>query len=96
MFWTMGILRIKKTDGETEEPLEGVEFTLYEKESEEAVATLVTDKDGNAESIQLPIGIYGDGVLKEITTYVLKAMRNRKKSGRLFLSIRMIRHQSLR
>lgn len=69
---TMGILRIKKTDGETEEPLEGVEFTLYEKESEEAVATLVTDKDGNAESIQLPIGIYGDGVLKEITTYVLK------------------------
>ena len=68
----MGVLRIKKTDGETEEPLEGVEFTLYEKESKEAVATLVTDKDGNAESIQLPIGIYGDGMLKEITTYVLK------------------------
>lgn len=68
----MGILQIHKTDAETGEALEGVEFTLYEKESGEKVATLVTDRDGNAKSEELPIGVYENGVLKEETVYLLK------------------------
>lgn len=68
----MGVLKIHKTDAETGEALEGVEFTLYEKESGKEVAVLVTDKDGNAETEQLPIGIYENGEFKETTVYVLK------------------------
>ena len=68
----MGVLKIHKTDGETGDNLEGVEFTLYEKESGKEVASLVTDKEGNAESGQLPIGVYENGAFKESTVYVLK------------------------
>ena len=68
----MGVLKIHKTDGETGDNLEGVEFTLYEKESGKEVASFVTDKDGNAESGQLPIGVYENGAFKESTVYVLK------------------------
>lgn len=68
----MGVLKIHKTDAETGEALEGVEFTLYEKESGKEAAVLVTDKDGNAETEQLPIGIYENGEFKETTVYVLK------------------------
>ena len=68
----MGVLKIHKTNAETGEALEGVEFTLYEKESGKEAAVLVTDKDGNAETEQLPIGIYENGEFKETTVYVLK------------------------
>ena len=68
----MGVLKIHKTDGETGDNLEGVEFTLYEKESGKEVTSLVTDKDGNAETEQLPIGVYENGAFKESTVYVLK------------------------
>ena len=67
----MGVLKIHKTDGETGDNLEGVEFTLYEKESGKEVTSLVTDKDGNAETEQLPIGVYENGAFKESTVYVL-------------------------
>lgn len=68
----MGVLKIHKTDGETGDDLEGVRFTLYEKESGKEVATLVTDEDGNAETEQLPIGVYENGAFKGSTVYVLK------------------------
>ena len=68
----MGVLKIHKTDAETGKALEGVEFTLYEKGSGKEAAVLVTDKDGNAETGQLPIGIYENGKLKETTVYILK------------------------
>ena len=67
-----GVLKIHKTDGETGDNLEGVEFTLYEKESGKEVTSLVTDKDGNAETEQFPIGVYENGAFKESTVYVLK------------------------
>ena len=68
----MGQLKIRKTDSENGESLEGVEFTLYEKESGEEAAVLVTDKEGNAESGLLPIGIYEDGAFQNGAVYVLK------------------------
>ena len=68
----MGVLKIHKTDGETGDNLEGVKFTLYEKESGKEVTSLVTDIDGNAETEQLPIGVYENGAFKESTVYVLK------------------------
>lgn len=67
-----GKLMIHKTDSESGEALEDVEFTLYEKESGEEAAALVTDKDGNAESELLPIGKYEDGAFQEDIVYVLK------------------------
>lgn len=72
---TMGRLRIRKTDSESGGSLEGVEFTLYEKESGEEAAVLVTDKDGNAESELLPIGKYEDGAFLEGIVYLLKEIR---------------------
>ena len=68
----MGVLKIQKTDAETKNPLEGVEFTLFEKESGKEAAKLVTDKDGKAESEKLPIGVYENGKMKEKMVYVLK------------------------
>lgn len=68
----MGRLKIQKTDSENGEALEGVEFTLYEKESGKEAAVFVTDKEGNAESGLLPIGRYEGGTFQEGTVYVLK------------------------
>lgn len=68
----MGRLRIQKTDSESNETLEGVEFTLYEKDSGKEAAVLVTDKDGTAESELLPIGKYKDGAFDEGIVYLLK------------------------
>ena len=79
--------------------MEGVEFTLFEKESGKEVAKLVMDKDGKAESEKLPIGVYENGKMKEKMVYVLKetkfwkGMRNQRKNGKLSLSIKMIRHR---
>lgn len=68
----MGQLTIQKSDSESGEALEGVEFTLYEKESGEEIAVLVTDKEGNVESELLPIGKYENGVFQNSIAYVLK------------------------
>ncbi len=68
----MGILKIQKTDAETKAALEGVEFTLFEKESGKEAGKLVTDKDGKAESGKLPIGVYENGKMKKKAVYILK------------------------
>lgn len=68
----MGRLIIHKTDGESKAALAGVEFVLTEKETGKEVATLITDKEGKAESELLPIGTYENGAFKEKTVYVLK------------------------
>lgn len=52
--------------------MEGVEFTLAEKESGKEVAKLVTDKNGKAVSELLPIAKYEEGKMKEPIVYVLK------------------------
>lgn len=68
----MGQLKIRKTEEGSKKPLEGVEFTLTEKESGKEVAKLVTDKNGEAVSKLLPIAKYEEGKLKEPIVYVLK------------------------
>ncbi len=57
----MGQLIIKKTDAEDQTPLANVEFELKNKETEEVVGKLTTDKDGVATSELLPIATYEDG-----------------------------------
>ncbi len=68
----MGQLRIRKTEEGSKKPLEGVEFTLTEKESGKEAAKLVTDKNGEAVSGLLPIAKYEEGKMKEPIVYVLK------------------------
>lgn len=68
----MGRLIIQKTDADSGESLEGVEFTLTEKDGDKEAITLVTDKDGRAESGLLDIGVFENGELKESIIYLLK------------------------
>ena len=68
----MGVLKIYKTDAETGEALEGVEITLYEKESGKEAAVRVTDQEGNGETEQRPIGRDEKGEFKETAVYVRK------------------------
>ena len=68
----MGRLKIRKTEEGSKKPLEGVEFTLTEKESGKEVAKLVTDKNGETVSELLPIAKYEEGKMKEPIVYVLK------------------------
>lgn len=67
----VGRLILKKTDADSKAPLEGVEFTLKEKDSGKTVAKLITDKDGTAKSEELPIATYKDGKYVEEIKYVL-------------------------
>lgn len=67
----MGQLVIKKTDAEDETPLDNVEFELKNKETEEVVGKLTTDKDGVATSELLPIATYEEGKAVAPITYVL-------------------------
>lgn len=67
----MGQLIIKKTDAEDQTPLANVEFELKNKETEEVVGKLTTDKDGVATSELLPIATYEDGKVVGPITYVL-------------------------
>lgn len=67
----MGQLIIKKTDAEDQTPLANVEFELKNKETEEVVGKLTTDKDGVATSELLPIATYEDGKAVGPITYVL-------------------------
>lgn len=67
----MGQLVIKKTDAEDQTPLANVEFELKNKETEEVVGKLTTDKDGVATSELLPIATYKDGKPVAPITYAL-------------------------
>lgn len=67
----MGQLIIKKTDAEDQTPLANVEFELKNKETEEVVGKLTTDKDGVATSELLPIATYEEGKAVAPITYVL-------------------------
>lgn len=61
----------QKTDAEDQTPLANVEFELKNKETEEVVGKLTTDKDGVATSELLPIATYEDGKAVGPITYVL-------------------------
>lgn len=63
-----GKLVLVKTDEITGKGIEGVEFELRDKDGN-VVETLITDKDGRAESKELDIAIFENGVYKEDIKY---------------------------
>lgn len=68
----MGRLCVNKTDAENGAALQGVEFEIRNKVTGETAGTLVTDKDGRAESELLPIAVYEGGKMIEPILYVLE------------------------
>ena len=67
--YVVGKIVINKTDSETKKPIAGVEFEIRDKDGN-VIEKLVTDKNGHAESKELPICIYNeDGTYKEDIHY---------------------------
>src|SRR5699024_3413923 len=63
-----GYLIVEKLDtthGETEKPIEGIEFELIDKDTDKVLKTVTTDADGYADFGRL---LYGDYDLKETNT----------------------------
>lgn len=65
-----GYIQIKKVDKETNEPLEGVEFSIYNSD-DEIVDTVVTNNNGIALSRKLPYGKYYILEVESLDGYIL-------------------------
>lgn len=63
-----GKIIIHKTDESTKKGIAGVSFEIRNKDGE-VIETLVTDKNGDAESKELPIAIFKEGKYKEDIVY---------------------------
>lgn len=63
-----GKIIIEKTDEYTGKGIAGVEFEIRDKDGN-AIETLVTDKNGHAESKELPIAVFKDGNFAEGLKY---------------------------
>jgi LPXTG-motif cell wall-anchored protein len=69
--YAVGKIVIEKTDENTKKPIAGVEFEIRDKDGN-VIETLVTDKNGHAESSRLPICTYNeDGSFKENICYTV-------------------------
>jgi LPXTG-motif cell wall-anchored protein len=69
--YAVGKIVIEKTDETTKKPIAGVEFEIRDKDGN-VIETLVTDKNGHAESSRLPICTYNeDGSFKENICYTV-------------------------
>lgn len=67
-----GKIIIEKTDEDTGKGIAGVEFEIRDKDGN-VIETLVTDKNGHAESGELPIGVFKDGAfVEDIKYYVVE------------------------
>ncbi len=67
-----GKIIIEKTDEDTKKGIAGVEFEIRDKDGK-VIETLVTDKEGHAESGELSIGIFKDGeFVEDIKYYVVE------------------------
>ena len=64
----LGRILIEKTDKDTKESIKGVEFEIRDQDGK-VVETLVTDRDGHAESKELPIASFKDGHYAEDIKY---------------------------
>ena len=60
-----GKIIIEKTDEVTGKGIAGVEFEIRDKDGK-VIETLVTDKNGHAESKELPIAVFKDGNCRSI------------------------------
>lgn len=69
-----GKIIIHKTDEETKKGISGVTFEVRDKDGN-VIETLVTDKDGNAESKELPIAVFKDGRYQEDIVYYVVETR---------------------
>lgn len=63
-----GKIIIEKTDEVTKKAVAGATFEIRDKEGK-VIETLVTDKDGRAESGELPIAVFKDGNFEEDIKY---------------------------
>lgn len=67
-----GKIIIEKTDEDTKKGIAGVEFEIRDRDGN-VIETLVTDKNGHAESGELPIGVFKDGAfVEDIKYYVVE------------------------
>ena len=67
-----GKIIIEKTDADTGKGIAGVELEICDKEGN-VIETLVTDKNGHAESKELPIVVFKDGnFVEDIKYYVVE------------------------
>lgn len=67
-----GKIIIEKTDADTGKGIAGVEFEIRDKDGN-VIETLVTDKNGHAESMELPIAVFKDGnYVEDIKYYVVE------------------------
>lgn len=67
-----GKMVIEKTDEVTGKGIAGVEFEIRDKDGK-VIETLVTDKNGHAESKELPIAVFKDGnFIEDIKYYVVE------------------------
>lgn len=64
----LGRILIEKTDKDTKKSIKGVEFEIRDQDGK-VVETLVTDRDGHAESGELPIAVFRDGNYAEDIKY---------------------------
>jgi len=67
----MGKIILNKTDKDTQKPMQGVEFTIYDSRGKE-LETLVTDSAGHAESKEYPIAAFKSGKYGKQLTYTVK------------------------
>lgn len=68
----LGKILIEKTDKDTGKGIKGVEFEIRDKDGK-VVEILVTDRDGHAESEELPIAVFKDGnYAEDIKYYVVE------------------------
>ena len=67
-----GKIIIEKTDDVTGKGIAGVEFEIRDKDGK-VIETIVTDKNGHAESKELPIAVFKDGnFVEDIKYYVVE------------------------
>lgn len=67
-----GKIIIEKNDADTGKGIAGVEFEIRDKDGN-VIETLVTDKNGHAESKELPIAVFEDGnFVEDIKYYVVE------------------------
>lgn len=68
----IGKIIIEKTDENTKQGIGGVEFEIRDKDGK-VIEKLITDRNGHAESKELPIGIFKDGkFVEDIKYYVVE------------------------
>ena len=70
-----GKIIMQKVDKDSKKPLQGVQFAIINKGTQEVLEILETDETGRAESGPLPVWNYENGEAKEKITYLVREIR---------------------